>query len=392
MQNLLFELIRDTYPEYQQIPLHAPIFSGNEKRNVAQCIDTTFVSSVGEFVSEFETKIAHYCGSAGAVATVNGTSALQAALVSAGVKQRDLVITQSLTFVATCNAIHWLGAEPVFIDVAKQTVGMCPNSLEEFLTEHCYLDQDRCIHRATGKKISAIVPMHTFGHPVEITKIVEIATKWNIKVVEDAAESLGSTFEGQACGSFGEFGAISFNGNKIITTGGGGMVLCNSVENTVKLRHLTTTAKVSHPYEFLHDDYGFNFRMPNINAALGCAQLENLSVLLEAKRKLASVYTAFFDGTDFSFVIEPSRAKSNYWLNAVICPTKEERDTLLNRSLETGIMLRPVWTPMHQLPIYQHCICGNLDTTEFLSERLINLPSTVPHDYLASSAPSNANL
>lgn len=377
MPNPTLTFIRKLYPEQGMVPLHVPLFKGNESAYVQDTIASTFVSSVGAYVDQFENQIADYCQAKGAVAVVNGTSALQVALYSAGVTSGDIVITQSLTFVATCNAIHWLGAEPAFVDVSKKTLGLCPHSLEAFLSTYCELTSEGCIYTPTGQRIRAVVPMHTFGHPVEIDLLVALCKKWQLFVVEDAAESLGSTYQGRHTGTFGDFGALSFNGNKIITTGGGGVVLTSSSEKAQAVKHITTTAKVPGSLFFDHDTYGFNFRMPNLNAALGCGQLEQLDSFIEKKRALAVAYQTFFEDTPYSFITEPEGARSNYWLNAIVCPSEGARDAMLNDAQAEQIMIRPVWRPMHQLPMYGQCIRAELENTEWLASRVVNLPSSV---------------
>lgn len=377
MQKALFRFIRELYQTKEFIPLHAPCFSGQESIYVQDTLDSTFVSSVGQYVERFESEVASYCKSEKAVAVMNGTTALQAALYVAGVVAGDLVVTQSFTFVATCNAIHWVGADPVFVDVSEQSLGMSPKALEEFLFNECQFTENGCIHRKTQRRVRAVVPMHTFGHPVELDELLRVCQQWQLVLIEDAAESLGSLYKNKHTGTFGRFGTLSFNGNKIITTGGGGIVLCAVQEDGQRMKHLTTTAKVSHPYEFVHDDYGFNYRMPNLNAALGCGQLEQLEMFIAEKREIAALYLEFFVGSEFRCVKEPSYARSNYWLNAVICPTAEQKQKLINSAVGQGIMLRPAWRPMHQLTMYQHCIRSNLAMTEYLAEHLVNLPSSV---------------
>lgn len=332
----LVEFVRDQYQTQEFIPLHAPTLTGNEKAYVMETIDSTFVSSVGKFVDEFERKMEAFTGSARAVATVNGTAALHAALYMAGVERGDLVITQALTFVATCNALYHMGAEPIFVDVSPVSLGLCPKAVNAFLEENAEVTEAGCIHKQTGRRIKAVVPMHTFGHPVELDELVAVCLKWNITLVEDAAESLGSFYKGKHTGTLGEFGAVSFNGNKIITTGGGGMVLCGTEEAGRRTKHVTTTAKVPHPYEFFHDEPGFNYRMPNLNAALGCAQMEVLERYLAQKRQLAHEYQAFFAGSDVTFVVEPEYAQSNYWLNAIICADAQQRNELLEQTNAAG--------------------------------------------------------
>ncbi|WP_046004783.1 LegC family aminotransferase [Pseudoalteromonas rubra] len=370
------EFVRALYQTDDFIPLHAPTFSGNEKEYVLQTIDSTFVSSVGKFVDEFEQKIESLTGTAKAVATVNGTAALHAALYMAGVRAGDLVITQALTFVATCNALHHMGAEPVFVDVSQVSLGLCPKALETYLEDNAILTEQGTIHRGTKQRIQAVVPMHTFGHPVELDELVALCKKWQINLVEDAAESLGSYYKGKHTGTFGEYGAVSFNGNKIMTTGGGGVVLCQTVDSGARTKHVTTTAKVPHPYEFFHDEAGFNYRMPNLNAALGCAQLEILPTFIKQKRALAQQYQDFFVGSEFKFVAEPAYAQSNYWLNAVICEDKAAREQLLKETNSQGVMTRPIWQLMHRLPMFSNALRGDLTYSEYVEARLVNLPST----------------
>lgn len=372
----LVEFVRDTYQTDAFIPLHAPTFNGNEKAYVSETIDSTFVSSVGKFVDEFEQKIETYTGSAKAVATVNGTAALHAALYMAGVERGDLVITQALTFVATCNALYHMGAEPIFVDISPVSLGLCPKAVDAYLSEHAELTEAGCVHKQTRQRIRAVVPMHTFGHPVELDELVAVCLKWQLVLVEDAAESLGSFYKGQHTGTLGEYAAISFNGNKVITTGGGGMVLCRTAEQGARTKHVTTTAKVPHPFEFYHDEPGFNYRMPNLNAALGCAQMEVLEEYLVKKRILAEQYTSLFFGSEFTFVQEPDYAKSNYWLNAVICPNRAARDELLEQTNAAGVMTRPIWQLMHRLPMFQHALRGDLTHSEFIEAHLVNIPST----------------
>ncbi|MEZ9845382.1 LegC family aminotransferase [Vibrio breoganii] len=372
----IVEFVRDTYKTNEFIPLHAPTFNGNEKAYVMETIESTFVSSVGKFVDDFERKIEAYTGTAKAVATVNGTAALHTALHMADVQRGDLVITQALTFVATCNALYHMGAEPIFVDVSPTSLGLCPKAVDEFLKEHTEVTEIGCIHKPTGKRIQAVVPMHTFGHPVELDELIAVCLKWNISLVEDAAESLGSFYKGRHTGTLGDFGAISFNGNKIITTGGGGMVLCKNEEVGAHTKHVTTTAKVPHPYEFFHDEAGFNYRMPNLNAALGCAQMEVLDTYLSSKRALAQQYSDFFKNSELRFVVEPEYAESNYWLNAVVCPDTETRETLLKETNAQGVMTRPIWKLMHRLPMFAHSLRGDLTHSEFIEKHLINLPST----------------
>ncbi|SHO57612.1 LegC family aminotransferase [Vibrio quintilis] len=377
----LVEFVRDVYQSSEFIPLHAPVFDGNEKKYVTETIESTFVSSVGKFVDEFEHQIEAFTGSSRAVATVNGTAALHTALYMAGVERGDLVITQALTFVATCNALYHMGAEPVFVDVSPVSLSLCPKAVEAYLTVHAEVNESGCIHRQTGQNIKAVVPMHTFGHPAELDELLAVCLRWKLVLVEDAAESLGSFYKQQHTGTFGDFGALSFNGNKIITTGGGGIVLCKTQESGQHVKHVTTTAKQPHPYEFYHDEPGFNYRMPNLNAALGCAQMEVIDSYLQQKRHLAGLYENFFADSAYTFVTEPDYAQSNYWLNAVICPDREARDAMLKETNDAGVMTRPIWQLMHRLPMFEHALRGPLTYSEFIEAHLINLPSS-PADIL----------
>ncbi len=372
----IVKFIRELYSTNEFIPLHAPTFSGNELKYVSETIESTFVSSVGKFVDDFERKMESFTSTSRAIATVNGTAALHTALYMAGVRAGDYVITQALTFVATCNALYHMGAEPIFVDVSRVSLSLCPVALENFLTEFAERDEGGCFYKSNGRRISAVVPMHTFGHPAELDELVAVCAKWNITLVEDAAESLGSFYKGRHTGTIGELGALSFNGNKIITTGGGGMVLCKDPQLGAHTKHVTTTAKVPHPYEFFHDEPGFNYRLPNLNAALGCAQMESLNGFLEQKRNIATQYQNFFAGSDYSFVVEPSYAKSNYWLNAIICPDTTSRDQLLKSSNAAGVMTRPIWKLMHRLPMFQQAPRDQLTTSEWIEGHLVNLPSS----------------
>ena len=373
---LIVKFIRELYKSNDFIPLHAPKFGGNEKKYVLETIDSTFVSSVGKFVDQFEKEIELFTASPGAVATVNGTAALNASMYVAGVKAGEVVITQALTFVATCNAIHHMGAQPVFVDVSKSTMGLCPKALESFLEENAVLDADGSYLKSSNKRIRAVIPMHTFGHPVELDQIVVVCKKWKLVLIEDAAESLGSFYKGRHTGTFGEFGAISFNGNKVITTGGGGMVLCASKDSKQKVKHLTTTAKVAHPYEFFHDIAGFNYRMPNLNAALGVGQLEILNRHLLKKRKIAMHYKDFFKGSEYSFFDEPIDTRSNFWLNSVVCLNIDARNDLIEKANAAGVMMRPIWIPMHKLPVFKGALRGDLSNTEWFESRIVNIPSS----------------
>lgn len=377
MFDSLIQFVRAQYRTNDFIPLHAPVFLGHERDYVVETIESTFVSSVGAFVDRFERDIASYTGSPRAVATVNGTAALHVALLLAGVKPGDLVVTQSLTFVATCNAVAYCNAEPVFVDVDRHTLGLSPKALEVWLESNAQLDSDGyCRYKSTGQVVRACLPMHTFGHPVELNDLMDVCARWGLVLVEDAAESLGSMYKGRHTGCFGRLGTLSFNGNKIITTGGGGMILANE-ELGVRAKYLTTTAKQPHPFEYVHDELGFNYRLPNINAALGCAQLEQLERFISAKRELASNYAQALVGSDLQFVTEPEGCRSNYWLNAVICDDKNHRDELLKATNDQGVMTRPIWKLMNHLPLYAKCLRGDLSNSEWLSARIVNLPSSV---------------
>lgn len=376
MHTQLIRFIRDTYKTDDFIPLHAPMFSGHERKYVLDTLESTFVSSVGAYVERFEQQIAEFTGAERAVATMNGTAALHIALYMAGVQAGDLIITQPLTFVATCNALCHMGAEPIFVDVSRQSLGLCPVALQEWLESHARRTENGCVHKISGKPLRAVIPMHTFGHPVELDELQAVCQAWNIALVEDAAESLGSFYKGKHTGTVSDFAALSFNGNKIITTGGGGMVLCRDSVQGARVKHITTTAKVPHPFEFYHDEPGFNYRMPNLNAALGCGQMEMLTRFLELKRALAMHYAEFFKGKACQFVTEPAYGRSNYWLNAIVCEDQMQRDLLLTELNKAGIMTRPVWKLMHHLPMFAHAQCGDLSNAEWLEAHLINLPSS----------------
>lgn len=377
MFDSLIGFVRAHYRSKDFIPLHAPIFAGCEKQYVLETIDSTFVSSVGAYVDKFEQDIVAYTGSPRAVATVNGTAALHIALKLAGVCPGELVITQPVTFVATCNAIAYCGADPVFVDVDRRTLGLSPKAVAEWLEENAQIDDDGlCCLKADGRRIRACLPMHTFGHPVDLDALVEVCARWNLVLVEDAAESLGSFYKGRHTGTFGAIGTLSFNGNKIITTGGGGMILAGDHFGS-RAKHVTTTAKQAHPYEFVHDEIGYNYRLPNLNAALGVAQLQQLERFIASKRKLASQYADFLKGSDLQLFIEPDGCRSNYWLNAVLCDSRNHRDSLLKATNDAGVMTRPIWTLMNHLPMFARCLSGELTNAHWIAERLVNLPSSV---------------
>lgn len=424
--NEIINFIRQLYKTPEGfIPLHAPVFSGNEKKYLNECIDSTFVSSVGKFVDLFEEKMAEYTGAKKAVVCVNGTNALHIALMMVGVVRDTEVITQPLTFIATANAISYCGAHPVFLDVDMDTMGLSPKALQSWLDENIEMreaknkvkvkaevkqPQPQPFNNKTGRRISACVPMHTFGHPCRIDEIVEICKEYNIPIVEDAAESLGSFYlpremreanispgsprvislknengidktiisrgKGQHTGTFGKIGVLSFNGNKILTTGGGGMLLFQDEELAKRAKYLTTQAKVPHAWEFVHDEIGYNYRMPNINAALGLAQLEKLPEFLVSKRHIAQLYKEFFSNSDFSFIPEPPNSTSNYWLNCILVNSLKERDAFLKYSNEHNVMTRPAWSLMNELNMFKDCETDQLSNSIFFSNYLVNIPSS----------------
>ncbi len=376
------DFVREVYKQPKEfIPLHPPIFRGNEKKYLNECIDTTFVSSVGKFVNQFEEMVAEFTGAKYAIAAVNGTAALHMALILADVKPKDEVITQALTFIATANAISYCHATPVFVDVDKDTMGMSPDALRTFLKENTTqklnsrTNKTQPQNNETGNFIAACVPMHTFGHPVRIDKLVEVCKEFNITLVEDAAESLGSYFKGQHTGTFGKIGTLSFNGNKTITTGGGGMILTDDEEIAKKAKHLTTTAKVPHKWDYTHDLIGYNYRLTNLAAALGVAQMEQLATILKSKRILASKYKDYFKNTNVEFVSENKNAKANYWLNAVILKDRKEREEFLEFTNSKGVMTRPIWELMNRLEMFKHAPKGDLSNSEWLADRVVNISS-----------------
>ena len=369
-----------------EVPLHAPTFGDSERKYLLDCLDSTFVSSVGPYVDRFEDEFARITGAAKAVSVVNGTAGLHVALLLVGVVPGDLVLTQSLSFVATCNAISYCGAQPIFIDVDRKTLGLSPLAMEELLEEVAVCDEQGAVHRASGRRIRACVPMHTFGHPVDLDGLVIVCKKWGIALVEDAAEALGSQSDGRHVGLGGRVGVFSFNGNKIVTTGGGGALVFSDEQLAARARHLTTTAKRPHPWEFVHDELGYNYRMPNINAALGCGQLERLSGYIKAKRALAADYAEFLRGSDLLFCSEPAGTRSNYWLCAVVCPDRATREELLTEANAKGVGMRSVWMPMHQTAMYRDAPRGPMPMTEFLAEHVVNLPSSPPSETAGSGA------
>ncbi len=373
----VISFIKDKFGTNDFIPLHVPVFSGNERAYVMDTLDSTFVSSIGAYVDKAEYMMAEISQTQKAVAVVNGTSGLQVALQLAGVQRGDEVITQALTFVATANAIKYNGAEPVFLDVDYDTMGLSSRAVSDFLEEFAEKREDGTYNKITSRKIAACVPMHTFGFPVHLDSLIEVCNLWNIPIVEDAAESLGSYYKGKHTGGFGQFGVFSFNGNKIVTSGGGGVIVTND-ENSGKLcKHLTTTAKVPHPYEYYHDQIGYNFRMPNLNAALVCAQLEQLDTFLANKRVLAHEYSTIFTSQNIKFRTELEDTQANYWLMCVELENLEERNAFLKATNEAKTMTRPIWQLMYRLPMYQHTYRDAQKNAEFLEERIVNIPSSV---------------
>lgn len=369
--------IRDIYRTNELIPLHEPRFFGNEKKYVADTIDSTFVSSVGEYVDRFEEMMANISQTNRAVAVVNGTAALQVAQRLVGVSDGDEVITQALTFVATANSIKYNGAYPVFLDVDRDTMGLSPEAVQLFLEEFGEIRDNLCYNKTTGRKIAACIPVHTFGFPVHLNELIEVCQRWNIPIVEDAAESVGSEYHKKSTGSFGRFGIFSFNGNKIVTAGGGGAIVTNSQKGGDFAKYLTTTAKKPHTYEYIHDELGYNFRMPNLNAALICAQLEQLDDFIDIKRKLANQYAGFFKDLGITFRTEIPDTRANYWLMCIELENRKERDIFLEETNNRGIMTRPIWQLMYRLPMYKDCYRDDQKNAEYLEDRIVNIPSSV---------------
>lgn len=367
--------IKSLYNNQAYVMLHAPKFLGNEKKYLNDCIDTTFVSYVGKYVTDFENHIKNVTGTKNAIAIVNGTCAIQIALIASGVKPGDEVITQALTFAATAAAIKHAGAEPVFVDVDKKTLGLSPESLTEYLEKYTEIRSNITYSKVTGRKIAAVIPMHTFGHPVRIDEIIKVSQKYNLTVIEDSAESIGSYYNNKHTGTFGRAGIFSFNGNKTVTTGGGGMLISDDDQLASRVRYITTTAKRPHKWEFFHDEVGYNLRMPNINAAVGCAQMEYLDTILENKRETAAKYKEFFKSIGIPFFEEPDNCKSNYWLNVIILKDRIERDNFLELSNCNNIQTRPVWTLMTKLPPYQQCHHCPVPNSEWFEDRIVNIPS-----------------
>lgn len=373
----IISFIRSLYGQKGFIPLHEPRFIGNEKKYLEECIDSTFVSSVGKFVDQFEQMLCEITGSKYAIACVNGTAALHMSLILAGVEDDDEVITQALTFVATANAIRYQRAHPIFLDSASDNLGLCPKDLDKFLEEYAEIKDGKCINRKTGKVIRACVPMHTFGHPVHMDEIISICEKYNIFVVEDAAESMGSYYKKKHTGTIAKIGVLSFNGNKTVTAGGGGALLIQDENLAKRAKHLTTTAKVPHKWEFYHDEVAYNYRMPNLNAALICAQLEKIKEFVENKRETASKYREFFKNSNLQFIDEPQDCKSSFWLNAIMCNDTEQRNELLDITNSAAVMTRPIWNLMPDLQAFKSYYSSRLINARKYANCVINLPSSV---------------
>ena len=377
MYKKITDFIHELYQTDHFIPLHAPTFRGREKDYLIDCIDSTFVSSVGKYVDLFEEKIADYVGAKKAIVCVNGTNALHICLKVVGVEFNDEVITQPLTFIATTNAISYANAVPVFVDVDRDTMGLSPKALKTFLEENTEIRNKECFNINTNRRIKACMPMHTFGHACRIEELIEICNEYYIELVEDAAESMGSKLNGKHLGTFGKIAAISFNGNKIMTTGGGGVIVTDNEELAKRVKHITTQAKIPHPWEYEHDEIGYNYRMPNINAALGLAQLEQLDEFVENKRNIAKEYINFFENNSITFFDEREGTASNYWLNAIILDNKKSRDAFLKFSNENNVMTRPIWTLMNKMIMFKDSPKGDLSNAEWLEERVVNIPSSV---------------
>tara|TARA_B100000780_G_scaffold232759_1_gene172813 strand:+ start:875 stop:2071 length:1197 start_codon:yes stop_codon:yes gene_type:complete len=370
-------IARSIYSE-DFIPLHRPIFYGNEKTYLSDCIDSNFVSSVGEYVNKFENLISEYVGSKFGIAIVNGTNAIHLGLLLLGVKPGEEVITQSLTFVATTNAIHYCNADPVFLDVDRDTMGLSPKALKQFLEHNCEQRKDGLYNKISGKKVSACISMHTFGLCGRIDEIVKVCKEFSLPVLEDAAESLGSFYKNKHSGTFGDIGVFSFNGNKLLTTGGGGMIVTNNAKLAKKAKHLSTTAKVPHAFEFNHDQVGYNYRMPNINAALGCAQIERIQVMLDSKKSVTKKYIEHFKHSDIELVKPINSCVANNWLNAIILNSKTDRDNFLTYTNNRNVMTRPIWKLTHSLPMNKNYFNDGLKNSFWLEERVVNIPSSVP--------------
>lgn len=375
----IINTLKKILPNHDSIPLHEPFFDGNEKKYLMECIDSRFVSSVGKYVDKFEKMLAEYTGAKYAIAVVNGTSALHVALKLADVSFGDEVLIPSLSFVATANAVAYCGATPHFIDSHPENLCMDVNKLSDYLDEIAQIKNNKCFNKNTQKAIKAIIPVHIFGHPADMTPLIKLCAEYHLEIIEDAAESLGSYYKGTHTGNFGLASAISFNGNKTITTGGGGAMLCNDSALAKKAKHITTTAKKEKQRHHFHDQIGYNYRMPNINAALGCAQLEQLPVFIEKKRALANKYrTEFNKLKDVSLLWESRKAKSNFWLNTLILDKADagQLEEIIDSTNNIGIFTRPIWTPLHKLPMYKNCPSMDLSTVEQLKDKIINIPSS----------------
>lgn len=377
----VFAALKDCLPsERTRIGLHEPAIGDLERRYVMDCLDSTYVSSVGKYVDEFEHRLAEYTGVKHVVAVANGTAALHVCLLLAGVERDDEVLLPALTFIATANAISYLNAVPHFVDSHLSTLGMDPVKLRDYLLDIAEVRNDECYNITTGRRIKAVVPMHTFGHPVDLDALVSVCEEFSLTLVEDAAESLGSLYKGRHTGQWGRLTALSFNGNKIVTTGGGGAILTNDEQLAHRAKHITTTAKVPHRWAYVHDETGYNYRLPNLNAALGCAQLEQLEYFLDSKRMLAMRYAETFSSiSGLTFFTEPAHARSNYWLNAILLDEENApyRDEVLDLTNDAGMMTRPAWALLHTLPMYSACPRMDLRTAENIERRLINIPSSV---------------
>jgi len=373
----IVDFIRTRYPEKNFISLHEPLFNGNERKYVLDAIDSTYVSSVGAYVNRFEEMLASITGAKYAIATVNGTSALHISLLVAGIQPGDEVITQAFTFIATANAISYTGATPIFIDIDPATLGLSARRFQAFLSENAFMKEGKPYNKKTNKRIAACVPMHSFGFPCEIDHIAQICKEWNILLIEDAAESLGSYYKGQHTGSFGQLGVFSFNGNKTVTCGGGGAIITNDEKLAQLAKHLTTQAKTPHQWNFSHDQIGYNYRMPNLNAALACAQLEQLESFVSIKRELAASYASFFEGENIHFFQEQPGTKSNFWLNAILLGDRDERDSFLAFTNQAKVMTRPAWTLMTEMPMFSSCQHDDLEVSRYIENRLVNIPSSV---------------
>jgi len=374
----IIDFIKSLYPDEDPVPLHAPRFLGNEKKYLIDCIDATYVSYIGKYVNRFEEMIVEYTGAKYAIAVVNGSCALHIALKLSGVNPGDEVLTQTLTFVATANAISYCGGQPVFLDSDKTTLGMAPDKLATFLESATFVKDDgNCYNIKSGRRIAACVPVHIFGHPVQVDKIKALCEQYHIPLIEDAAESLGSFYKAKHTGTYGRAGILSFNGNKPVTTGGGGMIITDDELLASRAKHITTTAKVPHKWEFIHDEVGYNYRLPNINAALGCAQMELFPQCLKNKRQLAAIYKDFFKKKGVDFISERADCRSNYWLNAIILKDRNEQDEFLQYAHSNGVTCRPVWRLMSNLEMYKHCHTDGLENAKWFEDRVVNIPSSV---------------